>query len=366
MFAACTNDTTMDLAPQCPLPERVYASLDTDVEADDESRVFLNEHLKHVWDVGDYIFVSMKGSGTFYAYTGTTASQYGEFVKVEGETPVPMPQFDRPIAMYSSSIGMAQFSDGSPAPMVTIPAIQRYTPNSYDKAAALPMIGLAESNASLNFAMKPTCAMLCLNLIGSKAVSSITLKSKNNNIAGRLFMNVADSPNPNNAGLYDNLSNTIEMQMATPVQLSKSPTKFYFVIFHTTYASGDLTMTVKFSDGTVFSKVNTLPFELYANYLQPFKSVDTDEVSGPSVPKIGLFSITYNTPEAYLPYFLGSGAASGTIDLGDGYGCQLNAYSYYEFADTKASHTVICNTDNANIVGLENCHGVTHVDFSQF
>jgi hypothetical protein len=125
-------------------------------------------------------------------------------------------------------------------------------------------------------------------------------------------------------------------------------------------------MTVKFSDGTMFSKINTLPFELYANYLQPFKSIDTDEVSGPAVPKIGLFSITYNTPEAYLPYFLGSGAVSGTIDLGDGYGCQLNAYSYYEFADTKASHTVICNTDGANIVGVENCHGVTNVDFSQF
>lgn len=359
MFAACTQDATRDLTPIAPLPEKVYASITTDEEL---SRVHLDAMLKTVWDEGDYIAVIINGSVGFYGFVGTPGSASGEFAKIEDAGSISA-VYNKPYAMYSKYLGIAAFSDGSPAPMVEIPSVQNYMAGSYDGEFAAPMIGVSELG-DLNFEFKQMCGFLRLQLTGSKAVRSIKLTSRNEILAGVLYTFLP--PDPEQYTWYKNTTNEITLNCTSPVQLTQEPTHFYIVMAPGEYEAG-LNMTVTFSDGTTMSKASSQTLKISPNTIQPIRAMATDSGGGGgSSTNLGIVRATYNTPYVYLPIMGGSDTKTGSMNLDDGYIVDINSYIYYMFADSKTEHTVVVNSRETTSVSFVNCHGLTDVDFSNF
>lgn len=356
MFAACTNDTTKDLAPKTPLPEKIFASID-DIGGD--SRVHLTPQLKTVWDANDVILVVINGDAAFYQFNGEANTSSGEFVQIQAAGSS-FPLYEKPFAMYSGSYGLASFQDGSPAPIFSIEAEQNYMKDSYDPLVST-MLGVAPAG-DLNFTFQPICGFLNVKLTGTKAVKSISITSDEATLAGRFYTTVPASPNQ--YAWYEDQTNSITILCDSPVQLGSTPTNFYFIMAPGIYPTG-MNMVVTFSDGTTFSKRSSNALNIYSGTIQPLKPIDTG-ASTPTPSGNGVIEITYNTPEAYLPTLSGTGAVSGSINLGDGYGANVNAYTYYEFADTKATHTVVFNSSGAIVADFSSCHGIVNVDFSNF
>lgn len=360
LFAACTQDYTRDLAPKTPMPEKIYASISTPEEF---SRVHLDKNLKTVWDSSDVICVVMNSSVAFYQFIGTAGSSSGEFMKIQDQGSVPA-VYDKPYAMYSDYVGLAKFQDGSPAPIMNILTEQQYMQGSYDARYSSPMLGQSETG-DLNFEFKQMGGFLRFQLTGSKAVKYIKITSTDT-LSGVFYTIMPPTQAAGNYAWYAEQANHITLECGDGVQLSNTPTDFYIVMAPGEYAAG-IDMVVTFTDGTSFAKKSTNILKIEPNTIQPIKVINTDGSSDPIPSTEQHLTVTYNTPEAYLPIFTaGSQPVEGSINFDDGYTGTINSFVYYQFADTKASHSVSFVPKDATKVEFVNCHGITSIDFSNF
>ena len=360
LFAACTQDDTKDLAPKTPMPEKVYASISTPEEF---SRVHLNENLKTVWDANDIILVVINSAAAYYQFTGTAGSSCGEFVKIEDVGTVSS-VYDKPFAMYSDYLGLAKFTNGSPAPIMSIPTEQTYMHGSYDSQYGAPMLGQSETG-NLNFEFKQLSGFLRLQLTGSKVVKSIKISTNNDVLSGVFYTILPPTPGAESYVWYKDQANYITLNCGYGAQLSNTPTDFYFVMLPGQYAAG-IDMVVTFTDNSSFAKKSTNTLTIEPNTIQPIRVINTDGDSDPIPSTEQHLSVTYNTPEAYLPIFTGVDNVTGTVNFDDGFTGVINSYVYYQFADTKATHNVSYTSEGATIVEFVNCYGLTHIDFSNF
>ncbi|MEG0498480.1 MAG: hypothetical protein RR522_01185, partial [Alistipes sp.] len=134
---------------------------------------------------------------------------------------------------FSPAITRAGFATGKFT--FELPEMQQYAANSFGRAAS-PMVAQSDAQGVLQF--KNLCGAICLQLTGKASISTITLRTATEQVAGTasVAMNYTDAPvltlEPNS------VKKVIELQGVNKTLSETTPTSFYFMVPAGTYAAG--------------------------------------------------------------------------------------------------------------------------------
>lgn len=356
-LASCAKDAAVDEPRVDGAEEKIYASIDdSEYSAYDGTRVELNDKKQTVWTAGDKIMIFEFGKIYEWKFDGKTGDRNGSFSKTGTSYTDPYGEttnYDKYYALYLSDLTVAQFSDKSPGFGTTIPATQYYKDHSYGLNTNA-MLGT--SSDGKNYQFINLMGYLRLSLTGNKMVKSITLESNNGEtLAAHIYVHKSSD-----YIISDKTSTSITLDCGDGVQLTDIPTDFYFTILPQTLSKG-ITVVVNFTDGTVFPKSTAKSITINRNTIQPMKNFNTGgEVSWQTV------SIVHKGNKVAAPRFEGSSALTGYIYWGDDFMSDVNSLFSYSYLDGMETHTITTKTMNALSISLDNCRGISEIDFSNF
>ena len=325
---------------------------------EEDTRVELNENMKNVWTAGDQIV--RYGTDTFDVWTfdGETGDRNGRFVEYgEFNTTLGYDFGDLYYALYSyhNYVGVGFYNTGEPAIFFNVQGTQKYKKGTYDPESNI-MFGVSDNGT--NFSFRNLMSYLRLSITGDKVVSHITLKGNNNeNLNGSMYAKYDDV---DYLRWYDNITQVTTLDCGDGVMLTDEPTHFYFTLPPMTFASG-INLTIYFTDGTVFPKSTLKPITIARNTIQPMTTFDTGGDT-----EWQTITIKHHGDRVSTPYFGGETSMSGIIYWGDGYMSDIITAQSYVYNDNLGEHTIIIKGQNINSFHLENCEGVSEIDFSEF
>ena len=256
MLAACTTDTTEDVAVNC-LP---YDVLHVSVGDEDESRIQLDENCQTVWNEGDMISVFNKTNGNeCWQFDGKTGDKRGTLSKISGNAGTT--STDKVVALYpydSNCIVSGNMIS------TTIPATQTYRADSFGEGGNI-MVAVSDDN-ELQFKHIFGWIKLSLTDDHNRKVSHIILNGNNGEkLSGNVFIDT------NSQKVYGNTS-TVTLDCGNGVQLSKTdPTYFYIAVVPQTFTNG-VSVKINMTDGTSLEKIYEKPFTVTRNHIQPIKA----------------------------------------------------------------------------------------------
>lgn len=353
MFVACMEDRVNEETNSNVEAEKIYATI-ADAEGDD-TRVELNEKKQTVWTEGDEILTFYSDKLKIWRFNGKTGDRSGSFTYTGSYYDYQNPniKYDQYYAIYLPDLAITYNDAGEPYFFATLPYEQSYKSHSYGLNTNA-MIGTSKD--SKNYKFKNIFGYLRLSLTGDKIVKSIEVEGRNGDIlAGQVSISTSA-----NVGLYKGHSYTITLDCGEGVQLTDKPTEFYITMLPQTLSKG-LSIVVTFTDGTIFTKSTSKSVTISRNTIQPMATIDTGgEVEWQTI------TIEHTGSKISAPILGGSSALSGNIYWGDGYMSELNTFSWYEYTDSQASHTVTIKSMNATQFYIESCSGVSEIDFSNF
>jgi len=354
MTVACTQiepEAPQQDETQTENQEKIFVTID-----DEPTRVQLNSKVHTVWNKGDEIMTFHPGVNVYWwKFNGNTGDRSGEL------TPHRMAQFgsdqgfDTNYAIYPSDKYAGNgHVNGIPAVVLNFPDTQHYTPGSYEKGSN---VLVASSDDPYNFKFKTVCSFLRLHLTGTKKVSQISLRANDNEaLAGTFFFIISDIVQHH---WYETVSAEMKL-VCDNVQLSETPTEFYFSLLPLTFKNG-FTMTVTFSDGTRMEKITSKSVQMERNTVLPMAVIDTDNSNWQTI------EIEHSATTFEAPVFFGSPTPAGYIYWGDGNQTSLyNATGTYVYWDDQPSHTVMIKTEGQNSVEFPSLKGVSEINFSNF
>ena len=352
MLTACMQDSITEPNSVSQRPEYIYASFEED------TRVELNAQKKTVWTEGDRIVRIGQDVYDTWTFTGKTGDRSGSFQYNTSSSSTYDFDFNgKYYAFYAlhNYFGGATFNTtGEPAFLYYVKTSQIYKHNTYDPESSA-MLG--SSDDGKNFTFYNLLGHLRLSFTGDKAVEKISLMGNNDEIlSGIRYVKFDDF---NVAAWYDDVNNVVTLYCNDPVLLTDTPTEFYFTILPTTFQNG-ISVTVNFTDGTVFPKSTTKSITVNRNTIQPMKCFDTGEIVWQTV------SILHTGSKIYTPHIYGSSALSGYIYWGDDYMSDINSVPSYVYDDGKESHTVTIKSMGASIIEIDNCQGISEIDLTNF
>ena len=355
LVVACAESNINEISSPANT-KRIYASIsDIEGDLDAETRVELNESKQTVWTENDDIYIFEDGYIYVYTFDGKTGDRSGSFSHTRSYSYQPFGAiFDKYYAVHLADRMIASFNDNTPAFFTTLPAEQHYKSHSYG-VNTNAMLG--SSTNGTDFEFKNLYGYLRLALTGNKVVKSIIIEGNNNEtLAAQIYIN-----REGNFSIRDKAptSTTITLNCGNGVQLTDKPTEFYFTILPTTFQNG-ISVTVNFTDGTVFPKSTTKSITVNRNTIQPMKCFDTGEIVWQTV------SILHTGSKIYTPHIYGSSALSGYIYWGDDYMSDINSVPSYVYDDGKESHTVTIKSMGASIIEIDNCQGISEIDLTNF
>lgn len=242
-----------------------FASLESDSAP--ETRVYVNEKVKMLWDADDRISIFEKSTyNQQYRFLGETGANAGGFEKVSGSAFVTGNDFPFYCAVYpyqSASI------DNDDVLHLTLPKEQSYRVGSFGRGANT-MVAVSEDNF-LRF--KNAGGYMVLKFFGEDvSVSSVTLEGLNNErLSGKAFwkptleafpeitLDESDSEGGTSVTLHcDNIQLGTTKEAATEFWLVVPPTKF----------TQGFKLTVKGPDGEEFVKQVANPAILDRLYVE--------------------------------------------------------------------------------------------------
>ena len=359
-LAACTNnnEVTIDESAAAVADGKIYATID-----DDGTRVQLNSDVQTVWNQGDEITILGPNEYAQYKFDGKTGDRSGTFSNVESFDPLR----DKVVKYYALYPGHGNLdyaaTRAAKAEMIAkLPSVQKYVKDSYCPKSNV-MVG--ESNNGASYVFKNVVAYLRLSLVGSKTVKSIHLKGNNREfIAGELFVNTETLKVSLKADDIGN-SKDITLDCGDGVQLSDTPTNFHFVIPTISFDKGFI-IVVEFTDGSVFSKVRPIRLSPMRNTLYPLAVLNVDPSDEQKYAYIYHSGNVAPTPMLYLTADV---LAPGTVSWGDGNVTILGSdeeVSDYNYTDENPSHTITVQANDANLLILNHCTGISRIDLSNF
>ena len=221
MFAACSKDTTHDLAIDRPI-DKLYVSI-----GDDDSRVQLDENCRTVWTEGDHVSVFNKTTDNRrYKFTGQTGDRNGELSYMNGGTTGSA--IDKIIAVYPYNSATSVTTNGTIS--TTISANQTYCKYSYGIGNN---VMIAHSKTE-DLSFRNIMGWIRIALTGDKIVKTITLRGYNNeSLAG----NITITENLNIV-FTNNTTDTITLDCGNGIQLTDMPTYFYIAVVPQTFNKG--------------------------------------------------------------------------------------------------------------------------------
>ena len=254
MLAACTTDTTEDIAV---LPDgllRVSFS-------EDDSRVQLDENSRTVWNEGDLISVFNKTNGNeCWQFDGKTGDKRGMLLKVSGSAGS---KTNKVVALYPYDSNCAVSGNMI---STSIPATQTYQADSFGKGGNI-MVAVSDDN-ELQF--NHIFGWIRLNLTDKgQKVKYLTLSGNNNEkLAGSIIIDASTQK----VFMSGNNTSTITLDCGEGVQLSQTkPTYFYIALTPQTFTKG-VSINVIMTNGTSLEKHYEDPFTVTRNHIQPIKA----------------------------------------------------------------------------------------------
>ena len=346
LFAACVTDETQDVAINFS-EDKVYAHFE-----EPESRVQMNEKMQMVWTENDEILVFGPNTRKRYQFDGKTGDRSGTFSLKNTGTPLTNQEFDKYYAVSPyGGYGTNKFRFYAAKPGIST---QTYIPNSSDVAANL-IFGTSEDG--VNFKFINILGYLRVSLTGEKVVKSIELINNSGEIiASRYYFGVA---NPEKIYHYQDKSASILLDCGEGVQLSDTPTHFFFAVVPTALTDG-ITLKVTFTDGTIFPQSTSNEINIKRNTITPMAVIETSDVSYQEV------EVLYKGTQFILPLVSGATALSGYIDWGDGNTSLLNLVTSYDYTDSKEAHTITIKSRNAQKIKFSGIDGIDEIDLSKF
>ena len=228
-----------------PAEQELYISLEQEGEP---SRVQLDNVGKTVWTAEDKVSVFYNNSGnSCWCYAGETGESSGVFYNQlyveDGETL-------KDIVLLYPYAESNSLSVADQCVYATIPALQHYEKDSYS-IGANPMVASGDGDS---FELKNVCVRLKLNVTGEKKVVKMTLTGdKGEQMAGRVAINYRDytlSLIDEGSLSEEECAKQVTLDMGDEgVQLSKTPTAFYFVLAQSELPSA-MTLVATYDDGT--------------------------------------------------------------------------------------------------------------------
>ena len=276
-LAGCTDEAKQAAEPEyAKAYTQFYANI---VDNLADTRSMLINDKKMIFETGDKIQLYVDGgisSGAYYTLNYQSTSN--TFDVDEGYAPITGSQF---YAIYPSG---ALFNPGRNRYVIPLASSFAFRRDMYSATQTMAMWGYsADGNNMLNF--YHMAGLIRLSLSGSLKVTKITLEGNNNEqIGGAAEIDpTKDKPILEMASGYGSFPAAYEQVMTVAesnpyVELSASPTSFYFVVPPITFTKG-ITVTIE-ADGLHHPIVQTTskPVEVGRGVMKSFNSVDTEAI----------------------------------------------------------------------------------------
>ena len=284
-LASCTDDVKIDMIPQTDEGiSRIYATI-ADEMAD--TRTLLVNDKKIFWENNDTINVLPSTDiQSSYAFVYDAVAGYFDVENISTGA-IPAGNY------YATSPRNIGANHESNLVYFKVQENIKYRENSFSQ----PMIMMADltSTSAKHFAFYPSAGAIRVSLSGSINVKSITLKGNNGEqIAGAGAVNITTSKpslemkegsytfwrgvEPNLETIKVNAGYQQVMTMGSGVQLSASPTSFYFVVPPIVFTKG-ITVTIE-GEGLNHSIVKTTSSAVNVGrgVMKSFTAIDTDAI----------------------------------------------------------------------------------------
>ena len=275
LFAACTTDTTKDIAIEAP--EILTASFEED------TRIQLMNG-KTVWNTGDLVSVFYKSDANdCYKFTGTTGDRTSTLQRVtKGEE---SRRGDNVVVVYPYNKNyLISLSAGTIE--AYLPAEQTYVNNSFGIGSS-PMVGVSDYK---QFVLKNVCGWLKVQFTGNgEVVDRITLRGNNGEqVAGDIMIVAEDASTilaSAGVGLDDDLqvggtlldeqSVITEVSLVCPdgVTLGEEPTAFYIALPPQTFSKG-FTVTLYSDESGAMKQTTDKSITIARNTVQPMNTLE--------------------------------------------------------------------------------------------
>ena len=276
LFAACTTDTTKDIAIEAP--EILTVSFEED------SRVQLNEEQKTVWTAGDCVSVFYRSDAhDKYEFQGETGDTDGTLKRVKRGTP--SIGLDKVVAVYPyNDEYLIELQTGNI--QAFLPDTQHYQKDSFGIGSSI----MISSSRSDRLHLKNVCGWLKLQLIGEDVVKLIKLKGNNGEqLAGNIFITADDATCTLAADLNEkygdesgDLSGSlvdattilteITLDCGDGVTLTAEPTTFYIALPPQTFSKG-ITVDIECKYNNTIIKSTNNSITISRNTIQPMDSI---------------------------------------------------------------------------------------------
>lgn len=326
----------------------------------DDTRVELNNHKQTVWTEGDMIIRFGDNIHDVWMFEGKTGDRGGKFSKYASFNNTVNHAFGgKYLALYPYRDGLyygtGSFTNGDMAMFYKVFAEQNYHPNSYDTLSNI-MLGVGKD--AENFTFQNVMGYLRLSLTGSKKVKSIVLEgNKDEILAGVRYIHQEDVYV---GDWYKEPSYTMTLNCGDGVQLTGTPTEFYFALIPRLFENG-ITATINFTDGSNYVKSTRKSVSIVRNIIQPMATISTDEAI-----EWQRVIIKHHGDRVAAPYLLGNTSVLGYIYWGDGYQSDVNTIDAYNYADSDGEHEIVIETLDANYIYIESCAGISEIDLTNF
>ncbi|MBR5131615.1 MAG: Omp28-related outer membrane protein [Alistipes sp.] len=276
MFAACSEDVNIDINNPTPEEEANLESYAIEVgfEAENETRIALNESLETVWQKGDLVSVFYKGTTmTQWKFQGETGDKSGTIV------PVAMPGSStinsNIVVLYP--YGTDYTYSGGTGVTATIGNEQTYAPNSYG------------TNGNILVARSQTSEMKLRNVYGwikllitddaASSVKSIRLRgNRNEQLSGRIqFGTDGENASFVNGGTP---ATEVVLNCGEGVALSSEPTAFLIGLVPQAFEEG-IAIEIESTEGKTMTKATTNSITIERNCIQPMISFEFEPAVEP-------------------------------------------------------------------------------------
>ena len=256
MFAACSKDTTEDIAV---LPDGILRVS----FSDDDSRVQLDENSRTVWNEGDLISVFNKTTGNeCWQFDGKTGDSVGTISRVSGSAGGSA--IGKIFAVYPYAEYNAISADGTIT--TEIPATQKYCADSYGVGNNI-MVANSENG---DLAFKNVLGWIKIRLSGTETVKSLVLEGND----GETLAGAATIDADLAVSLAADASKSLTLDCGEGVALSSDPTAFYFAVVPQVFEKG-ITVTAHYSDGKTFEKSTDKSITVEQNHIVPMTEIIT-------------------------------------------------------------------------------------------
>ena len=276
LFAACTNDTTEDVAVEVPQTLTVSFEEDTRIQ-------LMNG--KTVWNTGDLVSVFYKSDANdCYRFAGNTGERTSELVRTaKGDK---SRSGDHIITVYPYSEDyIISLSAGTIE--AHLPAEQTYVNESFGIGSS-PMVSMSEYKQVV---LKNVCGWLKVQFTGNgEVVDKITLRGNcGEQVAGDIMIVAEDAStilasagmdiDDTEVGgtLVDEDSIITEVSLVCPdgVTLGSEPTSFYIALPPQTFSKG-LTVTLYSDKSGAMKQTTDKSITISRNIVQPLASVEAN------------------------------------------------------------------------------------------